>query len=63
MKKTTNFELTDDSDALNKTNLDEKLKKIDAHISNIEKGYNENKLSNKKGLLSERPIRTTIQNS
>ena len=40
-KKTTNFEPTDDSDVINKSYLDDKLKKIDGHISYIEKDYSE----------------------
>ena len=32
-KLTTNFEPTDDGDVINKNYLDEKLKKIDGHIS------------------------------
>ena len=43
-KITTNFEPTDNSDVINKAYLDEKLKKIDGHISYIEKDYNEFKL-------------------
>ena len=43
-KITTNFEPTDKSDVINKAYLDEKLKKIDGHISHIEKDYNEFKL-------------------
>ena len=40
-KITTDFEAVDDKDAINKAYLDEKLKKIDAHIAYIEKDYNE----------------------
>ena len=43
-KITTNFEAVDDSDVINKCYLDEKLKKINGHISYIEKDYNEFKL-------------------
>ena len=40
-KITTKFEPTDESDVINKAYLDEKIKKIDGHISYIEKHYNE----------------------
>ena len=43
-KITTNFEPVKDEDVMNKAYLDEKLKKIDRHISYIENGYNEFKL-------------------
>ena len=36
-KLTTNFEPTDNSDVINKAYLDEKFKKIDGHITYIEK--------------------------
>ena len=36
VKKTTNFEPIDNEDVINKTYLDEKLKKIDGHISYFE---------------------------
>ena len=41
---TTNFEPTEDSNAINKASLDEKLRKIDGQIFYIEKDYNELKL-------------------
>ena len=43
-KITTNFEAVDDIDVINKAYLDEKLKKMDGHISYIEKDYNEFKI-------------------
>ena len=43
-KITTDFEAVDDKDVINKAYLDEKLKKIDGHISYVEKDYNEFKL-------------------
>ena len=43
-KITTNIEVVDDEDVINKTYLDEKVKKVDGHISYIEKHYNEFKL-------------------
>ena len=64
-KLTTNFEPTDDSDVINKTYLDEKLKKIDGHISYLEKDYNEfKKQYNKQSveeILIQRAVKTTIQ--
>ena len=40
-KITTNFEPVDDSDVINKGYLDEKLLKINGHLSKLEKDYNE----------------------
>ena len=64
-KPTTNFEPTDNSDVINKAYLDEKLKKINGHISYIEKDYNEFKRKNNKQsveeILVQRAVKTTIQ--
>ena len=64
-KLTTNFEPADDSDVINKAYLDEKLKKIDGHISYLEKDYNEfKKQYNKQSveeILIQRAVKTTIQ--
>ena len=64
-KITTIFEPIDYKDVVNKAYLDEKLKKIDGHISYIGKGYNEFKLQynkqNVKDILIQRTVRTTIQ--
>ena len=64
-KLTTNFEPTDDSDVINKAYLDEKLKKIDGHISYLEKDYNEFKIQynkqNVEEILIQRAVKTTIQ--
>ena len=64
-KLTTNFEPTDNSDVINKAYLNEKLKKIDGHISYIEKDYNEFKLQynkqNIEDILFQRAVKTTIQ--
>ena len=64
-KITTNFEATDDSDVINKAYLDEKLKKIDGHITYIEKDNNEiKKQYNKQSveeILIQRAVKTTIQ--
>ena len=64
-KITTNFEPTDDSDVINKAYLDEKLKKIDGHISYLEKDYNEFKIQYNKqsveDILIQRAVKTTIQ--
>ena len=64
-KITTNFEAVDDEDVINKANLDKKLKKIDGHISYIEKDYDEIKLQYTKqyieDILIQRGVKTTIQ--
>ena len=64
-KITTNFQPIDDSDVINKSYLDEKLKKIDGHISYIEKDYNEFKLEynkqNIEDILIQRAVKSTIQ--
>ena len=64
-KITTSFQPIDDSDVINKSYLDEKLKKIDGHISYIEKDYNEFKLEynkqNIEDILIQRAVKTTIQ--
>ena len=64
-KITTNFEAVNDEDVINKSFLDEKLKKIDGHISYIEKDYNEfKKQYNKQSveeILVQRAFKTTIQ--
>ena len=64
-KLTTYFEPVDNSDVINKGYLDEKLFKIDGHLSKLQKGYNEfilqyNKQSREE-ILVQRAIRTTIQ--
>ena len=64
-KLITNFEPVDNSDVINKGYLDEKLLKIDGHLSKLENDYNEFKLQyNKQSIeeiLVQRAIRTTIQ--
>ena len=64
-KLTTSFEAIDDSDVINKAYLDEKLKKIDGHISYLEKDYNEFKIQynkqNVEDILIQRAVKTTIQ--
>ena len=64
-KVTTNFEPVDDSDVINKGYLDEKLLKINGHLSKLEKDYNEFKLEYKKQnieeILIQRAVKTTIQ--
>ena len=64
-KLTTNFEPTDESDVINKAYLDEKLGKIDGHISYIENDYNQFKLQyNKQSveqMLVQKAVKTTIQ--
>ena len=64
-KITTNFEPVDGSDVINKGYLDEKLIKINGHLSNLENDYNELKLQyNKQSveeILIQRSVKTTIQ--
>ena len=64
-KITTNFEPIDNGDVINKAYLDDKLKKIDAHIAYIEKEYNEfKKQYNKQSveeILIQRAVKTTLQ--
>ena len=64
-KITTNFEATDDSDVINKSFLDEKLLKINGHLSKLEKDFNEfKKQYNKQSveeILVQRAVKTTIQ--
>ena len=64
-KMTTNFEAVDDKDVINKGYLDEKLLKINGHLSKLEKDYNEFKLQYNKQSVEEisiqRAVKTTIQ--
>ena len=64
-KITTNFEPIDNEDVINKAYLGEKLKKIDGHLSKLEKDYNEfKKQYNKQSVeevLIQRAVKTTIQ--
>ena len=64
-KITTNFEPVDNDDVINKAYLDEKLLKIDGHLSKLEKDYNEFKLLyNKQSveeILIQRAVKTTVQ--
>ena len=64
-KLTTNFEPVDDIDVINKGYLDEKLLKIDGHLSKLGKDYNEFKLQynkqNVEDILIQRAVKTTIQ--
>ena len=64
-KLTTNFEPTEDSDIISKVHLDEKLLKINGHLSKLEKDYNEFKLQyNKQSVeeaLIQRAVKTTLQ--
>ena len=64
-KLTTSFKPFDDSDVINKGYLDEKLLKINGHLSKLEKDYNEFKLQynkqNIEGILIQRAVKTTIQ--
>ena len=64
-KLTTNFEAVNNEDVINKSFLDEKLLKINGHISKLEKDYNEFKLQynkqNVEDILIQRAVKTTIQ--
>ena len=64
-KLSTNFELVDNEDVINKGYLDEKLLKIDGHLSKLEKDFNEFKLQynkqNVEEILIQRAVKTTIQ--
>ena len=64
-KITTDFEAVHDKDVINKAYLDDKLKKMDDHISYIEKDYKEFKLHYNKqklgDILFQRAVKTTIQ--
>ena len=64
-KLTTIFEPVDNSDVINKGYLDEKLLKIDGHLSKLEKDYKEFKLQydkqNIEDILIQRAVKTTIQ--
>ena len=64
-KVTTNFELIDNSDVINKGYLDDKLLKINGQLSKIEKDYNEFKVQHNKqnveDILIQRAVKTTIQ--
>ena len=64
-KITTNFEPVNNSDVINKGYLDEKLIKINGHLSKLEKDYNEFiKQYDKQAvedILVQRAVKTTIQ--
>ena len=64
-KITTNFDAVNDEDVINKGFLDEKLLKIDGHLSKLEKDYNEFiKQYDKQTveeILVQRAVKTTIQ--
>ena len=61
----TNFEPVDNEDVINKGYLDEKLIKINGHLSKLEKEYNEFKLQYDKqavlDVLIQRAVKTAIQ--
>ena len=64
-KLTTNFNAVNNEDVINKCYLDEKLLKINGHISKLEKDFIEFKLQyNKQSveeILIQRAVKTTIQ--
>ena len=59
------FEPSDDADVIKKTYLDEKLMKINGHLSFFEKDYNKFKSQYNKQTLeaisTQRTVKTTIQ--
>ena len=61
----TNFKAVNDEDVINKGYLDEKLEKIEGHLSKLEKDYNEFKLQynkqNVEDILIQRAVKTMIQ--
>ena len=64
-KLTTNFEVVDNEDVINKAYLDSKLLKKDGYLSKLENDFNEFKLQyNKQSveeILVQRAVKTTIQ--
>ena len=64
-KLTTNFTPVDNEDVINKGYLDEKLIKINGHLSKLEKDFNEFKLQYNKqsveDILIQRAVKPTIQ--
>ena len=64
-KATTNFEAVNNEDVINKSFLDEKILKINGHLSKLEKDFNEfKKQYNKQSveeILIQRAVKTTIQ--
>ena len=64
-KLTTNFEAVNNEGVINKSFLDEKLLKINGHLSKLEKDFNEFKIPYNKqsveDILIQRALKTTIQ--
>ena len=64
-KTITNFEFVNNDDVINKACLDEKLEKLDGHLSFLEKDYDEFKLQHDKHsievFLYQRAVKTTKQ--
>ena len=64
-KITTNFEAIDNTDVINKGYLDDKLLKINGHLSKLEKDFNDIILQYDKqsveDILVQRAVKTTIQ--
>ena len=64
-KISTNFKPIDNEDVINKGYLDEKLLKIEGHLSKLEKDFNEFKSQynkqNVEEVLVQRAVKTTIQ--
>ena len=64
-KISTTFKAVNDEDVINKGFLDEKLLKINGHLSKLEKDFNEFKLQynkqNVEEILVQRAVKTTLQ--
>ena len=58
---TTNFKAVDNEDVINKGYLDEKLLKINGHLSKLEKDFNEFKLQYNKQSVEEILIQTAVK--
>ena len=64
MKKiTTNFETSNNEDVINRAHLDEKLFKINGHLSVLEKHYNEFKLQYNKQSAEEVLVQRAVKRS
>ena len=64
-KITTDFELIDNSDVINKSYLDENMKNLDGHFSYIQNDYDQFKSEHNKqsveDFLSQRAVKTTTR--
>ena len=60
-KITTNFQAVNDEDVINKSFLDEKLLKLNGHLSKLQKDYNEFKLQYNKQSVEDSLIQTAVK--